>query len=101
MLSRARLCSMCPRSINSRYSPSPKVYGYQLHYLPTNTHPFLWPLLKCNFPRQVQVPVGSSTKASEVWQMIVEMAAQLLELKGKHIKVVLRWLELHVLRHLR
>src|SRR5260221_4470649 len=48
--SRARLCSVHPRSVNSRPSSSPKVCGYQLYYPPTNSL-----LLKRNFPtRQVQ-----------------------------------------------
>jgi len=37
------------------------------------------------------VPIGGSTEASEAseaWQTIAEMAAQLLELEGEHIQVV-------------
>ena len=34
------------------------------------------------------MPIGGSAKAGEAWQTIVEMAAQLLELEGEHIKVM-------------
>jgi len=34
------------------------------------------------------VPIGGSTKAGEARQTIAEMATQLLEFEGKHIKVV-------------